>query len=228
MIRANGASTTRRRRATSTRSLAPATAFALCAIAVVTGALAVHRGLTAPSPADVNLIANGSAEVGAVGRTPTGWTSRNIVVAPYALPHGAEMGSHYFYGGTVHHVPEISSATQIVSLQRYAHLIDAGDAEATLEGRLGGRAEELDSAVVTASFVRSVSDIRALRFMGHLLIGPVTPAERSYTRIFIDMVDSGTVPRGARYALITLNEEAYQGPRNNGYADYLSLHVSAP
>lgn len=151
-----------------------------------------------------------------------------MVVATYGLPQGPEVGRRFFFGGKVRRLPETTTATQVVHLHRYASLIDSGDAEATLEARLGGLGLQRDDATVFAAFGRSAADVRQGRALGVLDVGPVKPRDRLDLLLFVDEVDAGFIPRDTRVALITVRERAFQGRENDGYADLVSLHVSAP
>lgn len=197
-------------------------------VAVASAAVSMYRGVAHPPGPDVDLVRNGSAEVGRIGEAPTGWRSRRIVARNLALPVGAEMGRRFFFGGAVEQQPASAAATQVVSLLPYAKLIDSGNAETTLEARFSGIADQRDAAYVIVRFARSRAALRRGPILGSLKVGPVTPKERSFTVIFLDVVDAGTIPAGSRVASVTLRERSWDGLMNDAYADLISLHVSPP
>ena len=138
------------------------------------------------------------------------------------------MGHRFFFAGPAPKQPDTAVATQVVSLQRWARLIDSGNANATLEARLSGFAAQPDAGVVTVRFGRTRSELRKGLAQHTLQVGPITPKERSYTIILLDRVDAGIVPRGTRFALITIRARSWDGANNDGYVDLVSLHISPP
>jgi hypothetical protein len=198
------------------------------AVAVASAALSTYRGVAPRPVADVDVVRNGSAELGNVGVTPVGWRSRHIVAWSFSIPVGAEMGRHFFFGGAVARQPASEAATQIVSLSPYAELIDSGNAEATLEARLSGIANQRDAAYVIVRFARSRAGLRRGPILGSLKVGPVRPKQRSFTVIFLDAVDARTIPPGTRVASVTLRERSWDGAVNDAYADLISLRLSPP
>src|SRR4051794_34177720 len=115
-------------RALSSRSTRTAVvAFVL--VAVASAAVSTYRGVAHPPEPDVDLVRNGSAEAGRIGKAPTGWRSSRIVARNLSLPVGPEMGRRFFFGGAVEQQPASAAARQVVSLLPYANLIDSGNAE---------------------------------------------------------------------------------------------------
>jgi hypothetical protein len=210
------------------RPLHVAAGVAFVAVAVASAALSTYRGVAHRPAADVDVVRNGSAELGRSGATPIGWRSRHIVARSFSIPVGAEMGRHFFFGGAVAREPASAAAAQVVSLGRYADLIDSGNAEATLEARLSGIANQRDSAYIIVRFARSRAGLRRGPILGSLKVGPVSPKQRSFTVIFLDAVDAGTIPAGSRVASVTLRERSWDGPVNDAYADLISLRISPP
>lgn len=210
------------------RPLEVAAAVTFVALALAGAGVSAYRGVAHPPLADADLVRNGSAELGQVGGEPTGWRSQRIVTWKFGLTVGAELGRRFFFGGRVTSEPTSEAATQLVSLRPYANLVDSGNAEATLEARLSGIADQRDAAYVIVRFARSRAALRRGPILGTLRVGPVTPKERSFTIIFLDVVDAGTIPAGSRVASVTLRERSWDGPANDAYADLISLHVSPP
>lgn len=184
-----------------------------------------------------NLVVNGNAEAGAgsaggfdVIRPIPGWTpSGNFTVVQYTAgggfplptdPGPANRGSNFFAGG-----PDNggSSAFQLVDLSAEAATIDLGGVTFNLAGFLGGFASQGDNAILTASF-RTASNA----VLASSAIGPVTTANRGSATGLLFRSSTGAVPTGTRTITLTLQMTRTDGAYNDGYADNLSLVLTAP
>jgi hypothetical protein len=200
-----------------------------------------------PAPADnsetaavlamlgTNLIVNGNAELGhlpAGGRTGvsiTGWkTEGRVAVLAYGTPGGfpsanapgpTGRGRAFFAGGP--DSPE-STATQTIEVSAAGAIIDAGRALFDLTTWLGGMAGQNDTATVMLTF-RNGTDTS----LGHVSLGPVTLTDRNFATKLLERGATGTVPAGTRRIEIQLRMHRADGSFNDGYADNLSLVLSA-
>jgi hypothetical protein len=182
-----------------------------------------------------NLIFNGDAEYerGYPGyeSTPDAWVpgwfdAGYFTVVEYGSPDGyptssdpgpEDRGENFFAGGEAN---EASEATWTVDLSPLASEIDAG-ATWTLTGWLGGYASQNDRAWVSATFL-DASDTT----LSDGTIGPVSASDRGEVTGLLERETSGTVPAGARKAVVTVYTARSDGSGNDGYADNLSLVIS--
>ncbi len=188
--------------------------------------------------ASANAIVNGDAELGDATLTGydsvtiPGWVESGLptVVAygvagfPKKTSHGAGDGANFFTGGPF----GSSTLTQRIDVSSAAAAIDAGGVTCTLSGLLGGKGTSRDSAQLTASF-RSAGGVQ----IGSVSIGPVTNVERKNATGFLSRLARAAVPRGTRSISLSLHFTMYETfeegvSLDNGYADDLSLTLSAP
>lgn len=180
-----------------------------------------------------NLLVNGDAEAGTGANdgsvvTVPGWqTSGFFTVMRYdgrsdellsTSPGPSDRGHNFFLGGNQ---GESSSATQRVSVSRFAQAIDSGRAEFRLSGWLGGWETQNDQATLTVTF----TDARGAR-LGTSSIGPVTNTDRQNVASLLERSDSGKVPAGTRWIDVELRMVRAVGTWNDGFADNLSLTIA--
>lgn len=194
------------------------------------------RPLVAAPVLGSNLIVNGDAEAGpgslsgnAVASIPNWTSSGNFTVVQYAagagFPSPTDPGpvsrrANFFAGGPSN---ASSSASQLVDLSTLAGEIDMGRVSFDLSGFLGGFSSQRDNAVLTVSFINESSvQLRAAQ------LGPVSSVDRSNNTglLFRDVL--GTVPIGTRSINVFLQMTRLDGTYNDGYADNLSLVLTAP
>lgn len=182
-----------------------------------------------------NLIVNGDAESGAGGDgfqvVPVpGWTtSGNFTVAKYAAVGGSfptttdpgppDRGNNFFAGGT----GASSSATQSIDVLINAAAIDTGNTTFDLTGYLGGFANHGDNATLSITFESATGTA-----LGTASIGPVSAADRGNVTKLLPRGTSGNVPTGTRQIEVLLQITRTTGSYNDGYADNLSLVLTAP
>lgn len=181
-----------------------------------------------------NLVLNGDAESSAGGNgnatipAPGFLSSGNFTVVSYAAgggfpaagdPGSPRRGLNFFAGG-----PNTaqSSATQSVDVSSLLGLIDAGAVSFELAAYLGGFASQRDNAALTATFLGAARDV-----LGVGSIGPVTPIDRGNATGLLLRQTSGLVPVGTRFIDLQLTMTRQDGAFNDGYADDLSLVLSA-
>jgi hypothetical protein len=223
-------------------------------IALATGlaVLAMSNPLLAANLGQ-NLIVNGDAEQGSgdpvgnaigsaipaiPGWTPTGSFSvlqygsagfsftngMGQVVNVSGLPDATtsaptNRGKNFFYGGGDR---ASSSATQTIDLANLSQTIDTGSLKSTLSGWLGGYENDPDSASLVVSFLSASGTV-----LGSSSIIAPTPAQRNNTTgLFFRSIDR-LVPVGTRQAQVLLSMNYIKGRVNDGYADNLSLTITA-
>jgi hypothetical protein len=187
-----------------------------------------------------NLLFNGDAEYdrGFAVHTPfdqyaSGWSdpgsgenNPRMTIVEYgaghwptlASPGPADRGANMFIGGT----QDDARITQVVDVSDLASQIDAGDVSYALSGFLGGRDAEADLARVSARFLDAEGDLIAFG-----QIGPVSAAERGNQTALVERVEEGALPALTRSIEVTLVMTRLEGADNDGYADNLSLVLTA-
>jgi hypothetical protein len=183
-----------------------------------------------------NLIFNGDAEYesGTVGYdgvpdvSIAGWSDPGyFTVIQWDSPGGypvmsddgpPDRGDNLFAGGET---GSDSYASWTVDLNPLAKEIASG-AQYDLSGWLGGYYNQDDAIRVTVQFFNGASQP-----VGSDSIGPVLAAERANLTGLIEKTTAGTVPKDARSATVTLDAIIGSG-WNDGYADNISLILSAP
>ncbi len=204
------------------------TTFLLAAIALTCSGAAHAQFST-------NLIVNSDAEAGtgsATGNdieTVPGWTtSGNFTVVQYDIgggfpastdPSPANRGSNFFAGGPANGG---SFATQSINVATGATTIDLGNVTYNLSGYLGGFDGQRDNATLTATFLDGSNAT-----LGTASIGPVSEADRNGLTGLLLRGNSGLLPTGVRTINLTLNMVRVDGSYNDGYADNLSLVLTA-
>jgi hypothetical protein len=174
-----------------------------------------------PLPAG-NLLGDPGAEHGGAWTLTGGFVRERYGVFPFpsAAAGGAlGAGEAFFAGG-----PEAaSSATQVVSVHRFAPEIDGGDASATLSALLGGFRSDPDSAAVEATFL----DPSGRPIARTAVAGPA-PAERAQVTSLLARGRSDAIPPLTRRILVTLRATRASKSYNDAYFDNVALVASAP
>ena len=202
-------------------------------------ALAVAFVLGAPSSATIaatggtygdNLVVNGDAEaeLGAPDNTkvvkPSGWTTTGHFTAvmygasggfPDAMSPGPpERGKSLFEGGNA----AKSTGTQSISLVADGADIDAGAVTFAFSGWVGGYASQGDFATVSVDFAGAGG-----AKLGRTVLPSATAASRRSVTGLVHESASGTVPKGARSAIVTIVLTRVDGEYDDGSADDISL-----
>jgi hypothetical protein len=133
-------------------------------------------------------------------------------------PGPKHRGKNFFAGGPSGNT---SGATQSDSLKADAKLIASGHAKFQLSGWLGGFSSQADHATLTVTWITAKG-----KALGHTTIGPVTPTQRHNVTGMLHRSKSGTVPKGAAHAVVTLHMVRVDGEYIDGYADNLSLTIT--
>ena len=133
-------------------------------------------------------------------------------------PGPKHRGKNFFAGGPSGNT---SGASQSDSLKAYAKAIGSGKAKFQLAGWLGGFSSQGDYATLTVTWTTAKG-----KALGHTTIGPVTPSQRHNVTGMLHRAKSGTVPKGAAQAVVTLHMVRESGEYVDGYADNLSLTIS--
>jgi len=206
-------------------------------LAAVVGTLTLTLAAPLTAQATVfgsNLIVNGDAEtapgdpggnvVPVPGFTITGQLTAVTYDAPGGFPLAsdpgpASRGLNFFAGGPS---AAASSGWQSIDLSSGAGVIDAGGASFDLSAYLGGFSSQGDNARLTVTFLDGASAV-----LGSATIGPVSPADRAGATGLLWQETTGSVPVNTRSATIELLLTRTDGSYNDGYADNLSLVISA-
>lgn len=228
----------------STRSavVVAVAAAGLAAMAPAVAQAASHSGARHPAarhPAAatvVNLIKDSGAEkakpdsAGGLVKVP-GWNpakGTQFTAVAYGASGGfpassspgpKHRGKAFFAGGPS---GNSSSASQTDSLKADATLIASGKAKFALTGWLGGFSSQADYATLTVTWISAKG-----KALGHTTIGPVTPTQRHDVTGMLRRSKSGTVPKGAASARVSLRMVRVDGSYIDGYADNLSLTISS-
>jgi len=133
----------------------------------------------------------------------------------------ATRGVSFFYGGNNSSIAEGRQVLAIISSGVQAD-IDALLVAYDLSGWFGGFAGQRDNARLTLRFL-DAGDVS----LGSTVIGAVTPGERNNLTGLLFREGQGTVPAGTRALEFTLTMTRLDGTANDGYADNLSLVLSA-
>jgi len=192
-----------------------------------------------PDPATqlgVNLIVNGDAESGPGSPNDSqviaapGWNSNsNFTVVNYggsgglpapSDPGPQDRGTNLFAGGPDN---PSSAATQLIDVSPLGCSIDGGVVNFELSAYLGGFASQEDYAVLTATFRGTSGNV-----LSSATIGPVRSVDRGSATGLGFVQTSGSLPSGTRQIAVELMMTRDSGAYNDGYADNLSLVLSAP
>ncbi len=196
-------------------------------------ALVLHRDAAPESFLGKNLIANPGAEDGGSweNRTSTDiphWSGDGYFTLEWYNPKGGDQrpttpgpkdrGSNYFFGGE----DPKSAAWQDIYIAPATKLIDDKyELEYTLSGWLGGLDRQPDSPTVTAEFRDWNGKVLATA-----TLGPVTPAQRKFQTMLLELTKSGAVPADAKIVRITLTMTRADGSTNDSAVDNLSLTLA--
>src|SRR5262249_31004870 len=112
-------------------------------------------------------------------------------------PGPKHRGKAFFAGGPSGHT---SAATQSDSLKAYTQAIASGKAKSKLSGWLGGYSSQGDYAKLTVTWTTAKG-----KALGHATIGPVTPGQRHDVTGMLFRTTSGSMPKGAAQAVVTLH-----------------------
>ena len=206
-----------------------AAGFALLLFLACSSAAAVRAQDQAPAYG-ANLLQNGDAEqdFGASDASkvvkPSGWEATDqFSVVQYGakgeFPDHSAPGTiggelNFFAGG----MAPVSTATQKISLAPFSAAIDAGGVRYTLSGKLGGYGSREDNAAVSVTFADAGGAP-----LGSATIGPATAAQRLYNTAFLNLEQSGDVPKGARSATVKIVLTRVGDGYNHAFADVVSL-----
>ncbi|MGW5861718.1 phosphoesterase [Streptomyces sp. NPDC055239] len=187
----------------------------------------------------MNLVVNGDAESGSGGSADPvskvrGWkvTQGAPALIAYSLGGGYptasdagpdRRGSRFFSGGN----SPRTAVMQDIDLPRAGptgrRAVDAGKVRYTLAGWLGGYAGQEDGARLSVEFRDAKGTPVALS-----VLGPVSAADRQGKTGLLERTAEAAVPPTARSARVLLVfTRSGGGTSNDGYADALSLTLSA-
>ncbi|MFF1695441.1 phosphoesterase [Streptomyces sp. NPDC058257] len=187
----------------------------------------------------MNLVVNGDAESGSGGSADPvskvrGWkvTQGAPALIAYSLgggyptasdPGPARRGSRFFSGGD----SPRTALVQDIDLPRVGptgrRAVDAGKVRYTLAGWLGGFAGQEDGARLSVEFRDAKGTPVSLS-----VLGPVSTADREGRTGLLERTAQAAVPPTARSARVLLVfTRTGGGTSNDGYADALSLTLSA-
>ena len=211
----------------------------LVLIAATCGALAVAAPLTARTSAIPagNLVQNPGAEDGPIAQfdtvsPPTGWETTGATSAwaygttqPPDRPGNdvaaAVGGGKGFFSGGLN--ANVSTASQAIDVSGAAAEIDANGVAATLSAYLGGYAASEDTARVDARFRGATGNA-----LGSMAIGPVTRTDRAGKTALLLRTNTKPVPAGTRTILVVITMTMKEAPKNQGFADNVSLTLGRP
>ncbi len=183
-----------------------------------------------------NLIANPGAEDGAFAAADSdlvaaipGWTrAGDVTVADYATKPGrwptvddpgpVERGSAFFTGGP--QVP-VDSLWQAVDLSALAALTDAGAVDFDAAAYLGGISSSEDNVALRLRFLDAGGAP-----LGAAVLGPVTAGERGGRTGLLPRAVTGTLPAGARAAVVTMVFTGTSGQNCWALADSIGLSLT--
>ncbi len=204
-------------------------------LALVCAACCLLAAAPAHAQFGSNLVVNGNAELsagstdGSTGGVPTGWTVSGAFLAiRWDIPGGfpasndsgpADRGANLFAGA----IAAYSSGTQTIDISAGATKIDAGGVQYALSAWLGGYSSQLDRAVFTVYFENATHSVVKIDS-----VGPVTSADRFNGTKLKLRSHNGAVPVGSRFARVVIGLTRAEGSYNDGYADDLSLILTAP
>ena len=205
------------------------------ALLAALAALAVPGAALAVTGAPPNLIKNPGAE-----SAPGSGNGSTVAVPDWTVPSGGTFtavkygasggfptasdpgpqsrGANFFAGGPG---SAVARADQTISLKSYAGTIAAG-ASFTLAAWLGGYKAQDDNTTVTIAWEKNSG-----AFLGAVMIGPVSAADRHDKTGLLHELTTGTVPHGTQRAVVNVEMSRNEGSYNDGYADNLSLTVKA-
>lgn len=205
--------------------------FALClALVFAVSVCGVGAGAaTSDALLGHDLVINGGAEAGpglpqAGSTTIPGWTTTgNFTAVQYGhddypsklTPGPSDRGANLFSGGTS---DPLSTASQTIDVSPLAATIDAGKIKYEFSAWIGGYASQHDYAQVSATFYGTGQAPR-----GHVVLGPVTAADRGGLTALLRRASAGTLPTGTRSIGIKITATRFDGTANDGYTDNIAL-----
>ena len=128
-------------------------------------------------------------------------------------------GGCYFFS-TGAHIVSNASSSQLVDLRKVTE-IAGGNVVATLSGYLGGFEAQEDNARAQVDFF----DHDGMGVGNTIVIGPVTASDRGGKTNLLRRLASGTVPKEATAAHVTVVLTNVSGGATDGYADNLSFSL---
>lgn len=182
-----------------------------------------------------NLVVNGDAESSTGGSGDpigpvTGFvTTGEFTVVAYATgggyptaadPGPANRGMNFFSGGSD---ANDSTGMQAIDVSAGASAIDGGSSTFDLSAWLGGFASQDDQTTITLAFL----DGSGAAIGTGVVLGPVTAADRADLTGLLFRETTGFVPVGTRTIDLTLDMRKFAGYADDGYADNVSLVLSA-
>ncbi|MEV8320198.1 phosphoesterase [Streptomyces sp. NPDC059900] len=187
----------------------------------------------------MNLVVNGDAESGPGGSAEPvskvrGWkvTQGAPALIAYRLgggypgpsdPGPAHRGSRFFSGGNSPRTALVQDIDLPAGGATGRRAVDAGKVRYTLAGWLGGFAQQEDGARLSVEFRDARGTPVALS-----VLGPVSAADRQGKTGLLERTAEAAVPPTARSArLLLVFTRSGGGTSNDGYADALSLTLSA-
>jgi hypothetical protein len=195
----------------------------------------VSRTLYAGPIIGSNLIVNGDAEAGSGAADASsqvvvpGWIiSGSFTAVQYnaagdfptsGSPGPAIRGANFFAGGPDN---SASSALQLIDVSLAAGVIDTGTVNYSLDGYLGGFANQGDFAVVSVGFLSATNAL-----LGTATIGPVSVIDRGGVSGLLARGHRGALPIGTRGIEVELEMTRQAGTYNDGYADNLSFVLTS-
>ena len=207
-----------------------------CAAAAV--AMLVSSGVPAnASQVSSNLLQNGTAEAGPGGTGGVvgvpGWkrtTGTTFTAVRYGTPGFPSTtspaphnrGKNFFAGGKD---PASSNevATETISLASWVSQIKTGKVVATAAGWFGGKGAEKDMAGMEIDFKDGTGAVVGTS----LQVGFVTASQRHNVTGLLHSLANHAVPKQARSAYVQLIFDKVTGPYNDGYADNVTLTLTA-
>lgn len=182
-----------------------------------------------------NLVVNGDAESSTGGAGDpigpvTGFTTTGeFTVVAYAAgggyptaadPGPLNRGLNFFAGGSD---ATDSTGMQAIDVSAGSSAIDGGASTFDLSAWLGGYASQEDHATITLTFL----DAGGAALGSGAVLGPVTASDRGNVTGLLFRETTGFVPAGTRTIDFTLDLLRFAGTADDGYADNLSLVLSA-
>jgi hypothetical protein len=184
---------------------------------------------------DTNLIVNAGADAvaggsGSYASNLPGWSvTGELTAIDYSQgclggypcttdPVPADHGANFFGGGNV----GFSKGVQTIDLGFAQGAINGAGAYFNLSGWLGGYASQTDNATLSVSFLNAANEV-----IGGTSVGPVSAADRGNATSMLYRETTGWLPTGATSAQVELAMSRTGGTSNDGYADSLSLALSA-
>jgi hypothetical protein len=174
----------------------------------------------------------GSSDGSVVVSSIPGWTTTGEAnVVQYGASGGypastdpgpSDRATNFFAGGPN---DATSTFTQTIDLSAYATQIDSGAIGYLLSAYLGGYSTQDDNASLAITFFGAGDAGTAL---GTGSIGPVLAADRGSVTGLFSRTGTGSVPVGTRSVQVVLTMTRVEGTANDGYADDLSLRLTAP